>query len=158
MPVLDVVEFDLVIAFGENHSPVVKRDDRARNSYYDGRTQMYELERLAHEHGGLGALNEREPQLSKSGQMMGGGPFMNYLATLNLSFATLTALAFLRAARPIVIEYLKNRRGSFKFRHGDLALECEGVGCFDKIKEHLEKLEHDADVHRAVRRESEEVK
>jgi len=132
--------FRFGIAFGENHSPLVTPDIVARNSYYSGRAELSELESLARAQGGTGTLNEREPTFKQSGQMMGGGPILQYLTTLDLSFASLTALAFLKAARPILIEYLKNRRGRFVFKHGDLSLECEGVGCLDQIEKHLDRI------------------
>ena len=129
----------------ENLSPRAEEGSWARDqvdariAYDHAGYEMSRLESMAKSlHIKASISEEREDR--SGGSHFGGGPVIDYSTLLHITGALTAAAAFLKAARPILVELIKTRRTSFEFKHGDFTAKGESPASLDEIEAYIKRL------------------
>ncbi len=141
----DEFSIDVSAYHSENLSPAaeeagwLQQQVDERMQYDHAAYQMSGLESVAKSLGIAASVSQNREMESK-GNYYGGGPIVDYSTLLHVAGVISAAAAFLKTARPIIVELIKNKRTSFTFKQGDITIKCESQDSLEEIEAYTERL------------------
>jgi hypothetical protein len=144
----DQFSLTLYATYGENQSPSAEAEDArtTMTEYFEfqsSQNQMRELCAVGIAQG-LSAELKTTAESRSHGLFFGGGPIIDHESLLAIGGAITAAIGLIKTARPIIVEYLKSRRSSFTFKHGDKTIELHGPDSIKEIETYLKPLMKEA--------------